>query len=967
MTSTTPRSPRSRTRVSLAVTAVVLAVLVVLFFIFASLYTDALWFDQLGFLPVLTTQWTAMAGMFLLGLVGMALPVFISIQVAFRRRPVYAKLNSQLDRYQQVIEPLRRLAMLGIPLVLGVFMGVSTATRWPTVLQYINRTPFGVTDPQFGLDNSFYVYELPFYHGLLGYASAVVLIAGVAAIATSYLYGGIRVAGREVRITRATRVQLAITAAVYLIIQGVSIWFDQYSTLTDPGGASSLVTGVTYTDANAVIPGRLVLAIAAILVAVLFLVTAAVGRWRLPLLATGILVVSSLIVGSVYPGIIQRFQVSPSERTLEAPFIERNISATRAAFGVDDIDVQEYQATTDAEAGALREDAETTANIRILDPALVSRTFSQLEQVQQYYQFANNLDVDRYDIDGRTQDTVIAVRELNQANQSAQGWYNNTLVYTHGYGIVAAYGNQRSADGQPVFLESGIPVEGQLGDFEPRVYFGESSPSYSIVGTQVDGEDVELDYPGGEDDSDAAAATTTFQGDGGPTLDNFFKRLVYALKFQSEQLVLSDAVTNDSQVLYNRDPLDRIRQVAPYLTLDQDPYPAVVDGKILWLVDGYTTTSNYPYSQQQSLPAALSDSNAQQTDFGNEDINYMRNSVKATVDAYSGEVTLYEWDAEDPVLNTWSRVFPDSLESRSEMSEDLLAHVRYPADLFKVQRQVLEAYHVTNPGTFFSGDDRWNTPNDPTAGSDGGDQPPYYLTMKVPGTDAPAFSLYTTFIPQTTANSEARSVLRGYLTANSDAGDDYGKLTLLTLPKQDTVPGPGQVQNAFTSDSEVAAVLNILERGGTEVIRGNLLTLPIGGGLLYVQPVYVQSSSGTSFPLIRKIQVGFGDRIAFEDTLDAALDQLFQGDSGAAAGDNGVPGTTPTTPTDPSAPPTDPTAPPTDPGAGGDADVQAALAEYQEALADREAAYATNDLVAAAEADARMQQAVERVLAALGG
>jgi uncharacterized protein len=952
-----PAAPpaRSRTRAAIAISAAVVAVLVIAFLVFSGFYSDVLWFDQLGFLEVLTTRWTTLAVMFLIGFASMALVVWVSIALAFRSRPVYAKLNSQLDRYQQVIEPLRRFAMIGIPLVLGLFMGVSTATRWDTVLQFLHRTPFGQVDPQFGLDVSFYVYELPLYRGILAYASAVVLVAGLAALATTYIYGGIQISGREVRVTRRARIQIAVTAAVYIALQGVSIWFDQYATLTDQ---KELFTGASYADVNATIPGRAILAGIAALVAVLCIVTAIIGRWRLPLIGTALLIVSGLVIGSIYPAIVDRLFVAPSQGETEAPYIERNIEATREAYGVADTETIPYTAQATAEQGALRDDAETTANIRILDPAQVSPTFAQLERVRQYYTFADHLDVDRYTIDGKTQDTVIAVRELNQDDTDT--WYNNALVYTHGYGVVAAYGNQRDAQGQPDFLESGIPSMGSLGEYEPRVYFGENSPTYSIVGGPTGGDaDIEIDYPSGTASSDNNAYTT-FAGDGGPKLGGVFTRLIYALKFQSEEILLSGQINDDSQILYDRNPLDRVKKVAPYLTVDSDAYPAVVDGKIVWIVDAYTTTASYPYSRVQSLSDVIVDSNTPARPFAIDDINYIRNSVKATVDAYSGEVTLYAWDEEDPVLKTWEAVYPGTITPKSEMSPDLLAHVRYPADLFKVQRSVLATYHVTNPIEFYSRTDAWTTPDDPTETVEVA-QPPYYLTMQVPGTDEPAFTLYSTYIPQTTGSSQ--NILTGYLAVNSDPGEDYGKLTLLKLPKDDTVSAPGQVQAQFNSDDVVANQLNILERGGsTTVIRGNLLTLPVGGGLLYVQPVYVQATGGTSYPLLRKILVAFGDDIAYEDTLDAALDKLFGGDSGAEAGDGDVP-VTPTEPTDPEEPttPTEPTTP------VDRTELQQALDDYLVALAAREAAYARNDLVAAAQADQDMQDAVERAIAASEG
>ena len=966
-TASEARRPASRSRVALLVTVVVLVVLVILFFIFASLYTDWLWFGQLGYRGVLTTQWVASLVMFFIGFLGMAVPVWLSIDIAFRFRPVYAKLNAQLDRYQQVVEPLRRLASWGIPAVIGIFAGVAASSHWQSALLWINGVSSGVTDPQFGLDNSFYMFALPFYRSLAAFASATVLISAIAAVATSYLYGALRFSGRELRISRTARIQLATTGAVYLALQAVSIWLDQYSTLTS-STSSQLFVGASYADVNAVIPGRAILAGIAAVVAVLFIITAAIGRWRLPIVGTALLLVSGLLIGTVYPWIVQQFQVQPSARTLEQPYIDRNIEATRAAYGVSKVKEEPYSATTDAEQGALRNDAETTANIRIIDPALVSDSFAQLEQIKQYYQFNNHLDVDRYTIDGKTQDTVIAVRELNQKNTGAsQSWYNDTLVYTHGYGVVAAYGNQRSTDGLPVFLESGIPSTGALGDFEPRVYFGENSPLYSIVGGPKGASKVELDYPAGDDDA-SKDTNTTFSGNGGPKLDNLFTKLAYAIKFQSTDLLLSNAVNDDSQILYTRDPKDRIAKVAPYLTLDSDPYPAVVDGKILWIVDGYTTSNKYPYSESKALSSAISDTYTPEPQLPLDNINYIRNSVKATVDAYSGKVTLYSWDDTDPVLKTWEKIYPSTVKPMSDMSADLMSHVRYPADLFKVQREILSTYHVTDPNTFYSATDAWITPNDPvSSAADAKPQPPYYLTMKLPGSTDPAFTLYSTYIPKSTGEG-TRNILTGYLAANADAGstkgkkdDSYGQLTLLTLPKQDTVPGPGQVQASFNTDTEVANQLSLLTRGDTTVKKGNLLTVPVGGGLLYVQPVYVQSNAETSYPILRKILVSFGDKIAFEDTLDAALDSLFGGDSGAQAGDTEV-ATPPTEPTTP-AEPTTPTAPTTPSKPGTDAELKDAIKAVQSALSDRAAALKSGDLSAYADADKKLVAALDALFA----
>ncbi|WP_296630769.1 UPF0182 family protein [Rhodoluna sp.] len=929
----------------------------------SGVYTDVLWFNQLGFGQVFTTQVIAQVALFLIAGSAMALITSVSYNLAYRSRPIYLKFPDEGDAfasYRELLERLRKVIKIGLPILLGIFGGVAALSRWPIVLMWLNRTPAGTKDPQFGLDVSFYLFELPFLSAAVTYLSAIVLLAGLVSTSVHLIYGNIKFAGRNSKITKPARIQIATIAAIYLAVQAASLWLDQFSTMTS---ASGLYTGATYSDVNATIPGFQIMALIALVVAVLFLVTAVVGRWRLSVMGTALMVVSSIVLGGIYPWIIQTFQVVPNERTLEAEFITRNIEATRVAYGLDKVETTDYQATTDANAGALRKDAETTASIRIIDPALVSASFKQLEQYKQYYNFAAHLDVDRYTIDGKTQDTVVAVRELDQSGLgSSQSWYNNVIVYTHGYGVVAAYGNQRSVEGQPVFLQKGIPSNGLLGKYEPRIYFGENSPTYSIVGSADGAASRELDYPAG--DGEADQTYTTFNGNGGPKLDNIFSRLAYALKFQSEQILLSDAVNNNSQILYQRSPLERVQAVAPYLTLDRDSYPAVVDGRVVWIVDGYTTSANYPYSRAENLGDAISDTSTT-TGSTRGSINYIRNSVKATVDAYDGSVKLYAWDDKDPILKTWSKIFPNTLLPVSEMSGELLSHVRYPADMFKLQRAILGTYHVSDPGSFYSQEDAWMTPNDPVSATTSGAgslQPPYYLSMQVPGTSRPAFSLYSTFIPRSTGAS-SRSVLKGYLVADSDAGSvagkvsaEYGKLRLLALPSSTIVPGPGQVQNSFSADAEVSRLLNILRQGSTKVLNGNLLTLPIGGGLLYVQPVYIQSLGETSFPLLKKVLVAFGDKIAFEDTLDEALDALFGGNSGANAGDSTGGSTTPVTPTTPGTPST--------PSTGSNAALANALEVARLALVAKQAAMAAGDWSAYGKAEAALKKAIDAAIAA---
>ncbi|MGO4385591.1 UPF0182 family protein [Specibacter sp. RAF43] len=957
-------------------TVIVVAALVVGIVFFAGVYTDVLWYDQLGFSEVFWREKIAKLLIFVAAFLIMAVGVYFSIRLAYRARPVYApdsQRDDNLNRYQMQLEPVRRVVMLGVPVVFGLFSGTAAMAQWEKVLLFFFQVPFGQADPEFGLDISFYTNTLPFLGLLIGLLISVTVIAFIAGVLTHYLYGAIRVHERGIFTSRASQIHMAVLAAVFLILLGVNFWLDRYGTLQHNGGYRA---GAMYTDVNAVIPTKSILAVAAIIVAILFIVSAVIGRWKLPLIGTGMLVITGIVAGGIYPWAIQQLQVVPSEQVLESPFIGRNIDMTRQAYGLAGMEVTPYNATTTATAGALRKDADTAANIRLLDPNLISSTFAQLEQYRPYYKFPKTLNVDRYTIDGKVQDAVIAVRELNPQgiNPGQQTWYNQHLVYTHGYGVVAAYGNTVTSDGKPVFMQSGVPSTGVLGtdtSYQPRIYFGQSMTDYSIVGAPEGTPHVELDRPqgtsaGSANDNPAGESLTTFTGNGGPSLGNAFNRLMYAMKFQSSDLLLTNGVNNKSQILYDRTPEERVAKVAPYLTIDGNPYPAVVDGKVKWIVDGYTTSSYYPYSQQQQLKDATTDSLTAANGVGalpNASINYIRNSVKATVDAYDGSVNLYAWDPADPILKAWQNVFPSTIKPFTEMSGDLMSHVRYPEDLFKVQRELLGQYHVTNPGKFYNNTEAWSIPDDPTTAATD-KQPPYYLSLKMPGQTKTAFSLTTDFIPQEVQNTESRNILYGFMAANGDAGNtkgvkspDYGKLQLLELPADTQVPGPGQVQNTFQSDPSVSEQLNVLKLGQSDVKNGNLLTVPVGGGLLYVQPVYVQSTGSTSYPTLQRVLVAFGNKIGYAATLNEALDQLFGGDSGAAAGDanvnkgggtggsstEGAKGTTSTNPA-----------------------LAKALNDANAALKEGQAALAKGDFAAYGAAQKRLESALAAALAAEG-
>ncbi len=974
-----PRPAGRRRRGALAPTLVVLGVLVVLVLVMAQVWTEVLWYDQLGYVQVLGTEWGTRAVLFVAGFLVMAAAVAASLSYGYRSRPVYAPSTPEqanLDQYREAIEPLRRLVMIVGPAVLGLFAGAAASQQWTTVQLWMHGQQVGESDPQYGIDLGFYLFTLPGLRFVVSFLMAVTILAGIGGLATQYLYGGLRIGGGRgsgPRTTRAARVHLSVIGAVLMLLVAANYWLDRYSILTKAG---EKFHGAAFTDVHAVIPSKAILAGIAIFVAVTFLVTALRGNWRLPAIGVGLMVVAAIAVGGIYPAIVQRFQVQPNQQDREAPYIQRNIDATLAAYGLEDVETSDYDAKVTTEAGALRSDAETTASIRLLDPQVVSPSFKQLQQIRGFYHFPDSLSVDRYEIDGESRDTVIAVRELDlDGLDSAQrNWTNDTTVYTHGFGVVAAYGNTTAGRGAPEFWESGIPSRGSMGPYEPRIYFSPQAPDYSIVGAPEGTDGWELDFPSDESSGAQYNAFPTQDVSAGPSVGNPWNKLLYALKLGDEQVLFSNRVNSESQVLYDRNPRDRVQKVAPYLTLDGRVYPAVVEGRVKWIVDGYTTTDQYPYSAGRSLESATRDALTETTEtiqaLQPKTVNYIRNSVKATVDAYDGSVDLYAWDAEDPVLAAWSEVFPTSLKPLSEISGPLMSHLRYPEDLFKVQRALLTRYHVEDANQFFSGNDFWANPVDPTHPNVNVPQPPYYLTLRMPDQDAARFSLMSTFIP---GGSGAREVLTGYLAVDAEAGseggkpsEDYGKLRLLELPRDSTVPGPGQVNNNFNADPTVSNELNILARGDSQVVRGNLLTLPVGGGLLYVQPVYVQASSGTAFPLLQRVLVAFGDSIGFSDTLDGALDQVFGGDSGADAGDAGTsPGEEPADGAT-EAPTDQPTDEPTDGGttdtpdqATARASLDRALQQARQALQESQAALQTGDFAAYGAAQDRLTQAVE--------
>ncbi|MGW3110262.1 UPF0182 family membrane protein [Streptomyces sp. NPDC001091] len=862
--------PSRRVR-TLLVTLGVLAALAMAFTMFAGFWTDWLWYRSVHYSSVFTTTlWTKIGLFFVFGVL-MALAVGFNIWLAHRLRPPLSAMSMEqqsLDRYRMGIAPYKTWLLLAVTALVGLIAGASAASQWRTWLMWVNGVSFHQKDPQFHRDVSFYAFDLPWYRFLLAFGFATAILSLIAAGLTHYLYGGLRVTSPGSRASAAATGHLSVLLGIFVSLKAIAYWLDRYGLAVKSSEFKTTGnwTGLRYVDANAYLPAKTILFFIAVICALLFFATLWRRTWQLPVIGFGLMVLSAVLIGGLYPAIVQKFQVQPNEQAKEAPYVQKNLTATREAYGIDHTKVSEYsgRSSTDDKT-KLRDQVEQTASIRIMDPNVVSPTFQQLQQIRNYYGFPKNLDVDRYTTkDGKEQDTVLGLRELNLAGIPKNNWINDHFRYTHGYGVVAAKGTESDDKGRPVFTEKNLPSKGDLGTYQQQVYYGEKTTTYSIVG----GPQKEIDYS-----DDEGEKTTSYTGKSGVNLDNPLNRAAYAVSFNEPQILYSGAIGKGSRILYNRTPKDRVESVAPWLTIDGDAYPAVVDGRIQWIVDAYTTSNGYPYASRTTLGDTTADSLTATNDSRavvaqQNQVNYIRNSVKATVDAYTGDVKLYQWDAADPVLKTWMKAFPHTVKPRADISPELMAHLRYPQDLFKVQRELLTRYHVTNAQTFLSGSEVWQVPDDPS--NDSRDSvPPYYLSMKMPDQKQQVFSLTTTFTPN------GRDNLSAFMAVDSDPrASDYGKIRILKLPTSTTVDGPKQVQSQFNSEPSIAETISLLSRGHSQVEYGNLLTVPLDGGLLYAEPVYVRGGT-LKYPLLRKVLVTYEGRTAFEDTLDEALDKVF--------------------------------------------------------------------------------------------
>ncbi len=950
------RSPGRRAHILIAVT-VALFILPVAGLRLVDIYIDWLWFGEVGYrrvwLTVILTRLAILAAVLLIvgGAVGLAM------FLAYRSRPMFVPSGKADDPIEQIrTQIVRRPRQLGwgIPIAVGVVSGLIAQIDWVTVQLFLHGGSFGVTDPEFGHDIGHFTFGLPFYRSVLNWLFTASILAFVTSLITHYLVGGFSVSKNKGVLTRPARVQLALIAAAFMLLKAASYWLDRYSLLTS-GRKEPTFSGAGYTDIHAVLPARLVLLAIAVLCAVSFFAVIVLRDIRIPAMATALLVLSSALVGGGWPLLMEQFSVRPNAADVERTYIERNIDATRQAYrlGEDWVEYRDYAGVGTKSPRDVPADVTTIANARLLDPNILSRTFTQQQQLKNFYGFPDRLDIDRYEIDGELRDYIVGARELspNSLTGNQTDWINRHTVYTHGNGFVAAPANRVNAavrdaantsdsnSGYPIYTVSDIASQGSdqqvIPVQQPRIYFGEviaqANPDYSIVGGA----------PGSAPrEYDTDTSTYTYTGAGGVPIGNWFNRGMFATKYMERNILFSRAIGAESRLIFHRDPRERVQRVAPWLTTDTNPYPAVVDGRITWIVDAYTTLDSYPYAQRSLLQEPVVSASGILR--GGKQASYVRNSVKATVDAYDGTVTLYQVDRDDPVLQAWMRVFPDTVQPEDDVPDGLRAHFRYPEDLFRVQRELVAKYHVNEPREFFTTNAFWSVPSDPTDDTQAS-QPPFYVLIGDEQTAEPSFHLATAMVGYN------REFLSAYISVRSDP-DGYGKITVLRLPTNTLTQGPQQIQNSMISDTRVASERTLLERSN-RIQFGNLLTLPIAdGGVLYVEPLYTEriptTPNSSTFPQLSRVLVSFrepdtnGVRIGYAPTLAEALEQLFGPSTGRVATAPGGDAAMAAPPAPESAPPAAgpqpvprPAAPPVGEGTPETAvELRDALAELREVL-----------------------------------
>jgi uncharacterized membrane protein (UPF0182 family) len=834
---------------------IVLAIvlLIIIFFLiiapFARLYTDALWFNHLGFQSLFYK--TLVTKILMVVVFGLAFFVLLygnililrklspDEQVELEGSPLEAFVAHARGAWSKLVKWI-----LVIFSILAAFIaGLGWSGNWDVVLRYLNHATYGQKDPIFGKDVSYYLFSYPFIRSLVNWLLGVLFFILVVVALLYILEGGIRLKWGPDMLAPHVKAHLSVLGAAILLVKAWSYRLNMYELLFQKKG---VVYGVGYTDAHAHIPALWIMLVVAIAAAVVLLINIRYRGWLLPVIAVGSLIVVTILAGTVYPLIIQNYRVKPNELQLESKYLGYNIDFTRNAYKINQVQVKPYAAEQALNKAGIDKNQATIRNIRLWDPGPLLNTYQQLQAIRQYYVF-NEVDVDRYYVDNVYRQTMIGAREMMQGNlpASAKTWVNTVLVYTHGYGACLSPSNDITAEGNPFFFLSNIPPTGttNVQITRPEIYFGEQSSKYVVVDTTQR----EFDFPKG-----AQAQSTLYKGDGGVKVNSIWRKLLFAIRFSDVNLLFSGQVRGSSQVMYVRDISERVAKSAPFLKFDQDPYMVIDDsGRLLWIVDGYTTSDMFPYSQPS---AGLG--------------NYVRNSVKCVIDAYNGKVTLYVIDPSDPVIATWQKIFPHLFTPFAEMSPDLRRHLRYPEDLYLAQANIFRTYHMTNPRQFYFKEDEWDFPNE-TQTNTAQPMAPYYLIMRLPYETGEEMVLFMPFVPHTKQNMIA------WLGARMD-GDHYGELVNFKFPSGRLVYGPQQINGRIEQDPTISEQLSLWRQAGSQVIQGNLLVIPIEQSILYVQPLYLQATQ-TPIPQIKRVVVVYGNQVVMEPTLDGALARIFGG------------------------------------------------------------------------------------------
>jgi uncharacterized membrane protein (UPF0182 family) len=875
-----PRRRRQPNRVGLVLVA---AIVFVLLFLAISLrgiagfYTDYLWFGELH----LTSVWKGVLGAKVaLAVVFTALffvVLWVNLAVADLIAPRFRPMGPEeqvVERYHALVGPRAGLVRIGVALLFALIAGPGTSGQWNSWILFRNHVSFGTKDAQFHKDIGFFVFQLPFLKFVVDWLFAAVIIVLIVTAVAHYLNGGIRFQTPMQKVTPQVKAHVSVLLAVLALLKAIGYVLQRYELVYSARG---VVDGASYTDVKAQLPAINLLIGISLIAGVLFLVNIFRRGWVLPVAAVGLWALVSVTAGTAYPAFVQKFRVQPTESVKERPYIDRNIKATRTAFNLRAADVKDFAYSEDLTATDLSDNKETIRNVRLWDPAILEESYKRLQEIRNFYQF-NDVDVDRYGLSNeqRTTQVLVAARELNVDGIPSQSWVNQHLVYTHGYGAVGSPANAVAPDGNPDLLVKDLPptpANGPLTVATNAIYFGEDLPGYAIVKTKQK----EVDFT----DANGTNHTSTYNGSGGVAMGSWLRRAALALRFGDPNPLISGFVTGNSKAIYIRDIDERVRKAAPFLKFDADPYTVLLNNRILWVYDAYTTTSRYPYAQKADT-ARVSGASGLQSGF-----NYVRNSVKVVIDAYDGTMKFYVVDPSDPLVQAYRKAFPKLFTDKSKMDPALVAHLRYPEDLFRVQTNMYGLYHMTDPGAFYNKTDAWNVAQKPGAvggavavgptgqvvQSQAARMDPYYLEMRLPDEANESFLILEPFVPL--SKDDSRKDLTAFMVAKSD-GVDYGKLQVYVMPRQKQIDGPALVNARINQQPEISKEITLLGSPGqgSKVTLGNMLLIPIKQSLLYVQPLYV-SSETTPLPQLKRVIVVYADKVVMEDSLEKALTDVF--------------------------------------------------------------------------------------------